>query len=63
MLPAPRINDVLHRVTLAAVWESPQESGSQAVGMIHVGADLSDDSRNLMAENRGHRNDVVRREQ
>src|ERR1700730_1730682 len=34
MLPAPRINDVLHRVTLAAVWESPQESGSQAVGII-----------------------------
>jgi molecular chaperone IbpA len=34
MLPAPRINDVLHRVTLAAVWESPQESGSQAVGNI-----------------------------
>src|ERR1700724_3882456 len=33
MLPAPRINDVLHRVTLAAVWESPQESGSQAVGI------------------------------
>ncbi len=23
MLPAPRINDVLHRVTFAAVWESP----------------------------------------
>src|ERR1700730_8768022 len=34
MLPAPRINDVLHRVTLAAVWESPQESGSQPVGII-----------------------------
>src|ERR1700737_2636532 len=37
MLPAPRINDVLHRVTLAAVWESPQESGSQAVGIKHPG--------------------------
>src|ERR1700730_18069286 len=24
MLPAPRINDVLHRVTFAAVWESPR---------------------------------------
>src|ERR1700730_11501744 len=36
MLPAPRINDVLHRVTLAAVWESPQESGSQAVGIIYT---------------------------
>src|ERR1700730_19121602 len=36
MLPAPRINDVLHRVTLAAVWESPQESGSQAVGIISI---------------------------
>src|ERR1700730_16932972 len=36
MLPAPRINDVLHRVTLAAVWESPQESGSQAVGIRHA---------------------------
>src|ERR1700675_1267527 len=33
MLPAPRINDVLHRVTFAALWESPQESGSRAVGM------------------------------
>src|SRR5258708_976899 len=33
MLPAPRITDMLHRVTVAAVWESPQESGSQAVGM------------------------------
>ncbi|MGB6174857.1 MAG: hypothetical protein WBF43_00615, partial [Methylocella sp.] len=30
---APRINDVLHRVTFAAVWKSP-ESGSRAVGMI-----------------------------
>src|SRR6202047_1551154 len=37
MLPAPRINDVLHRVTLAAGWESPQESGSQAVGISHPG--------------------------
>jgi hypothetical protein len=33
MLPAPRINDMLHRVTVAAVWESPHESGSQAVGI------------------------------
>ena len=33
MLPAPRINDVLHRVTFAAVWKSPQESGSRAVGI------------------------------
>jgi hypothetical protein len=32
MLPAPRINDVLHRVTFATLWESPQESGSRAVG-------------------------------
>ena len=28
-----------------------------------VGADLSDDSRNLVAEHRRHRNDVVRGEQ
>src|ERR1700730_5820696 len=34
MLPAPRINDMLHRVTVAVVWESPQESGSQAAGII-----------------------------
>src|ERR1700747_951584 len=33
MLPAPRINDMLHRVTFAAVWESPQESGSRARGI------------------------------
>src|ERR1700736_5916152 len=33
MLPAPRINDMLHRVTVAVVWESPQESGSQAAGI------------------------------
>jgi hypothetical protein len=33
MLPALRINDMLHRVTFAAVWESPKESASQAVGM------------------------------
>jgi hypothetical protein len=33
MLPAPRINDALHRLTFAAVWESPQESGSRAVGI------------------------------
>src|SRR3984893_5396215 len=35
MLPAPRINDMLHRVTVAVVWESPQESGSQAAGIRH----------------------------
>src|SRR3977135_150870 len=34
MLPAPRINDMLHRVPVAVVWESPQESGSQAAGII-----------------------------
>src|ERR1700724_4252437 len=53
MLPAPRINDVLHRVTLAAVWESPQESGSQAAG-ISPGAILP---RRLHAAwpDRGHR--------
>src|ERR1700730_10411427 len=34
MLPALRINDMLHRVTVAVVWESPQESGSQAAGMM-----------------------------
>jgi hypothetical protein len=28
ILPAPRINDMLQRVTFAAVWESPKESGS-----------------------------------
>jgi hypothetical protein len=38
MLPAPRINDVLHRVTFAAVWESPQESGSRAGGIMAPGA-------------------------
>jgi hypothetical protein len=32
--PAPRINDMLHRVTFAAVWESPQESGSRAGGIM-----------------------------
>jgi hypothetical protein len=31
MLPAPRMNDVLHRVTLAAVWESPR---SQVLGRL-----------------------------
>src|ERR1700730_638984 len=36
MLPAPRINDMLHRVTVAVVWESPQESGSQAAGIIRA---------------------------
>src|ERR1700730_874564 len=36
MLPAPRINDMLHRVTVAVVWESPQESGSQAAGIIRT---------------------------
>jgi assimilatory nitrate reductase catalytic subunit len=41
MLPAPRINDVLHRVTFAAVWESPQESGSRAVGITWPTAGLS----------------------
>jgi hypothetical protein len=30
MLPAPRINGMLHRVTFATLWESPQESGSRA---------------------------------
>src|ERR1700730_6737973 len=35
MLPAPRINDMLHRVTVAVVWESPQESGSQAAGITY----------------------------
>jgi hypothetical protein len=33
MLPPPRINGMLHRVTFAANWESSQESGSRAVGM------------------------------
>src|SRR3984893_13427109 len=36
MLPAPRINDMLHRVTVAVVWETPQESGSQAAGITPV---------------------------
>src|ERR1700730_2705146 len=36
MLPAPRINDMLHRVTVAVVWESPQESGSQAAGITNA---------------------------
>src|SRR5208282_1841049 len=31
MLPAPRINDVLHRVTFAAGWESPM---SQVLGRL-----------------------------
>src|ERR1700676_2855526 len=31
MLPAPRINDMLHRVTFAAVWESPR---SQVLGRL-----------------------------
>jgi hypothetical protein len=31
MLPAPRINDVLHRVTFAAGWESPR---SQVLGRL-----------------------------
>ena len=35
---APRTNDMLHRVTFAAVWESPQESGSRAVGSLHEAA-------------------------
>jgi len=34
MLPAPRINDMLHRVMFAMLWESPQESGSRAIGII-----------------------------
>ena len=34
MLPAPRINDVLHRVTFAAVWESPR---SQVLGQLVLG--------------------------
>jgi hypothetical protein len=46
MLPAPRINDVLHRVTFAAVWESPQESGSRAVGI--RASKSSHDSRGLV---------------
>ncbi|MGH6795405.1 MAG: hypothetical protein ACREDH_09470, partial [Methylocella sp.] len=29
--------DGLHRVTFAAVWESPQESGSRAVGITFGG--------------------------
>jgi hypothetical protein len=33
MLPAPRINGMPHRVTFATLWESPQESGSRAVGI------------------------------
>src|ERR1700732_2771429 len=41
MLPAPRINDMLHRVTVAVVWESPQESGSQAAGITHLAAHWS----------------------
>src|ERR1700730_12912359 len=50
MLPAPRINDMLHRVTVAVVWESPQESGSQAAGISrsnaagHPGAEIFFDS-------------------
>src|SRR3984893_16623970 len=36
MLPAPRINDMLHRVTFATAWNPPQESGPWAVGMILV---------------------------
>jgi len=34
MLPAPRINDVLHRVTFAAGWESPR---SQVLGRLVSG--------------------------
>jgi len=34
MLPAPRINDMLHRVTFAAVWESPR---SQVLGQLVLG--------------------------
>ena len=37
MLPAPRINDMLHRV-MFAIWESPQESGSRAAGSLHEAA-------------------------
>jgi hypothetical protein len=29
----PRINDSRHRVTFAAIWDAPRESGSRAVGM------------------------------
>src|ERR1700736_976286 len=47
MLPAPRINDMLHRVTVAGVWESPQESGSQAAGMRSVGSDLHEAHKSL----------------
>jgi hypothetical protein len=49
MLPAPRINDVLHRVTFAAIWESPQESGSRAVSIVSV---RSPCSRNRRKHNR-----------
>ena len=37
MLPAPRINDMLHRVTFAAVWESPQESDFREAGLNRSG--------------------------
>jgi hypothetical protein len=40
MLPAPRINDVLHRVTFAAGWESPR---SQVLGRL-VSRDLCADA-------------------
>src|SRR3979411_408469 len=34
MLPAPRINDMLHRVTFATAWESPR---SQVLGRLTHG--------------------------
>jgi hypothetical protein len=33
MLPSPRINGMLHRLISRAIWDSPQESGSRAVGV------------------------------
>jgi hypothetical protein len=45
MLPPPRINGMLHRVTFAAIWDSLQESGSRAAG-ISFPVDLKEDLRN-----------------
>src|ERR1700730_847975 len=53
MLPAPRINDMLHRVTVAVVWESPQESGSQAAG-IRLEAPLQSLNRGMAGPKPGH---------
>src|SRR5439155_8731652 len=38
ILPAPRINDMLHRVTFATAWESPR---SQVLGRLVLGARFS----------------------